>query len=309
MLADEIELNIQPDEYFTELDTQSFDKESGEIFLNFNMSNNTVKTSRFEFNSSGGHKYREVSLHRFEEKICSISGSSLIRGECAALTDSSVFLTSSILTSKVKIVDGIQPLFRVSPNTNWKSIKCSFAQPREYFYSDNTQVLVIDSRYKPILTPLFASSLSLKNNEMIHRTERFENNYNYHVICCEETLAIVDDRYPKRCVLSLKHALKNPCLFLKNIQLDSSEETFIVTSDSREILVNQVSIKTGRQKLVSDNHRVKAHTPNEIRYSLPPDSYDRTLDRCLNARLNESRIVGLSAVNCENSFYLFQVWI
>jgi hypothetical protein len=309
LLTNEIELNIEPNQFFTEMDAQSYHEDldsqsSSETFMHLSLSNNTVKTSRFEFNSVGGFKYRELSNHRFDERILSISSSGLIRTECAVLTETAAFLTSSNSTTKTKIMDGLLPLFKVH-NSYWRSIKCSYSQPREYFYSDNTQFLSIDSRYRPASTALFASS-SLSNNELIFKTDTIVKNYNYHVICCTETLAIIDDRFPKRCVLSMKHTLKNPCLLMKNIQINDSFD-FIVVSDSSEIVINQVSIKTG-ERLASDNHRLKVDTPKEIKYNLS-GSYDHTLDRCLNSRLENSRIVGLSAVYYGNSFYLLQARI
>jgi hypothetical protein len=297
-----------PDErvYTTELDTQLFGRD--EFFTNLSLSNNSVSTCRFEIDPLGACKRKAQVFNNFNTSVVSVSGSQLIRGECAVLTNNSAFRTNTVLlSSKTRLMDGLTPLFRAADGSTWQGIRCGLSQPREYFYSDNTQFLAIDSRCKSVASQLFTvSTANLATNALIHKTDVLRNNTNYHVVYCSDTIEFVDDRYPNRSVLTLQHFLKNPCLLLRNFGFENTN--CIVASDSNDVVVSQVTINQAGPP-VSKNHVLKAHTPKEIRLDLRHDDSlcDKTLDKVLSARVR-GQVVALSGFTHENRIYLLQVF-
>lgn len=193
---------------------------------------------------------------------------------------------------------------------NWKSIKYG-CQPRQFIYSDHTQVTSIDARIQTnshSARQIFnLNKKQFIDSDIIQRTQLCENNFFTHLICTTSNLLLVDERFPIRPLLEWKHHLKAPCTFLKNVSLPSaSGETHLaIYSDCNDVYANQFSTKHGMY--VSHNFTKKIDTPKDIVNYLP-DDYDKRLNKHLEFRL-ERPAIGMSTLRYKNSFALFQVSI
>lgn len=304
-----------------QIDVRTYDEESyfnssrmskcsKDAFLNVNYENKYLKCFHLEMENT--KKFKTNFLHEINfdtQKIESISGSNLIRGECAVLTnDGNVYLTnelSSNLNDLTKIARNLQAKFK--SDLDFKSIKIG-SQPRSFIYSDHSQITFIDSRIKTSLNLISKEILNpinkyLEPNEIICRTDIVENDYNYHLACCSKTLILLDERFPNRPLLSWKHFLDLPAQYLCNTFV-SPDRNVIICSDLDDIFMYQFSTNTNNIPISFEFDR-KLDRPVEIIHQLP-ESYDKRLDRYLQNRLGKS-ILSLSLLRFYDSFALFQV--
>jgi hypothetical protein len=217
----------------------------------------------------------EISSSR--DLVSCVAASHLIQGECAILLNKTgdVYLLNEETVNTINIDDqnakslriasGIEPTYgSFDENKNWKSIRFG-AQPRQFIYSDFTQLISIDSRIKTTNKSNFRELFSFNkinnswnNSEIIHRTQIADNDYFCHLICGSKTLTLVDERFTKHPLLQWKHHLNSPAVFLKNFYLPSltnnlSENSmsrsnyshFVVYSDANEVFLQQFSTKHG----------------------------------------------------------------
>lgn len=295
-----------------------------QAFISLNLSNSKVQTFQLQLNDEYCEEYFDTKL-LYEVKtnsdyISSISSSHLIQGECAVLLEKSgdIHLLSDEQRlskyfedeSSLKIANGLQPIFY--SKSKWKNVNFG-AQPRQFIYSDHSQVLSIDSRIKSIGNNSNREIFKLSDkyveiDELINRTQIAENDYYYHLICCSKTFLIIDERYTKSPMLSMRHNLKSSALYLDNLFLPSADHSqdythLAILSDSAENHAYQFSVKNGM--FLSHNFPRKLESPNDM-ISYLPNSYDKRLANHLKYRLSEP-VIGFSSLRYSNSFALFQV--
>jgi hypothetical protein len=262
--------------------------------------------------------------------ISSMRASHLIQGECAVLLQESgdiCLLTDECIVKSfddpalIKIASGLKPKF--TTKNLWKSVHFG-AQPRQFIYSDCSQVVSIDSRIKNLGNNLnneiFKVSLEyLEFDELISRTQIADNDFYCHLICCSKTFVVIDERYTKQPVLSWKHNLKSSAIFLEDLYMPSFSCTFsnnyweqsssndcshlALISDACHTYSFQYSTK--HNMFMSFNFPLKLDSPIDM-VNYFPESYDKRLSNHIKSRLSE-RLVGFSALKYSNSFALFQV--
>lgn len=308
------EKNLQ----INEIDTKIYDEEGyfnshrmakglTEAFLHVNYESKCFKSFHLDTKTRTTNQLNEINFTN--ELISSISGSNLIRGECSILTNNGNIYLSNELSSNEdnlqNITKNLQPIFK--SDFDWKSIKIG-AQPRQFVYSDHSQITAIDSRIKTSVNHLGKEIFKPVNkyldpNELICRTDIIENDYNYHLACCSKSLVLIDERFPNRPLLTWKHFLKSPAQFLKNNFL-TSNRNLVLCSDSNDIYLYQFSTKVNNVPVAIDFDR-KLDRPLDIIDHIQ-DSYDKRLTRYLNNRLG-SPILSLGLLRNYDSFALFQV--
>jgi hypothetical protein len=292
-------------EYFT-----NNSKESNQVFLNVSYSNSKLKTILLDKSNDEMLNIKKLYKIEFEnEKIIGLAGSELIKGECAVVTNNNIYLTSEHLKNyNVKVASDIDPLFK-------SDIKCkcvSFGNnPRHLIYTDYSQVLNIDSRVKTNKNKhiLKLPCKYLDKNELIFRSKKLENDYNCHLICCSNSVIVIDERFNNYPLLKWKHNIKSSINLLEtfSINLDTYETNFCIFSDSRNVFSNQFSLKLNNVP-ISQNFPIKLDSPSDYYKDLSELSFhNKVLNRVLNHR-SQKPILSLSHVKKGNSFALFQVF-
>lgn len=294
-------------------------KDVKEAFLTINLNNTKLQSLKLNIISDAANDYFETKLlHEVEalnDYITSISTSHLIAGESAVFLEKSGeihLLTQELeniktFNDKTRLAANLKPRFE--SKHDWKSVHFG-AQPRQFIYSDHSQVLSIDSRIKTKdahqTRELFKLSTKyVDTHELINRTQIAENECFYHLICCSKTLLIVDERYNKQPLMSWKHHLKHSAMFLDNLFVTNNSELqhYALISDAFSSYAYQFCTKQGM--VVSCNFPYKLDAPIDMINELP-ETFDKRLDNQLKHRLDE-HIVGFKPLRYSNSFALFQV--
>lgn len=302
-----------------QIDVRTFDEENyfsnkssnsvidAHLYLNYE--NKAFKTFYLKLNEENNLEYKILNQLDFEKQsIINISGSSLIRGECAILTNQGNVYLSNELTSNEynlnKIAQYICPKFL--SEQNFRKIEIG-SQPRQFIYSDYSQILSIDSRIKTKLNLISKEIFNpignyVDQNELICQTNVVSNDYNKHLICCSKTLLLIDERFTKQPLLSWKHFLKYPSQFLFNVDLET-ERNIAICSDSNDIYMYQYSSKIDGVPKAFEFDR-KIDKPLDIMHNL--NSFDKRLHRFIENRLSKS-LISLDLLPYKNSFAIFEV--
>jgi len=328
-------INLKNDnDFIKQIQTKTFDENSyyfdnsliaqevNKAYITINLNNNKVKTFLLELNNESNENYLNTKL-LYEAKtnndyIISISSSHLIPGESAVLFDNNGEIhllseenDSNCFDDKSCIVKGLESCF--SLKNGWKNVQFG-AQPRQFIYSDYSQVISIDSRIKSKSNQSNIFNLSnnyIESGEIISRSQIAENDYFFHLICCNKTLLLIDERYTKQPLLSWKHNLKSPAVFLESLfipkkdynQTNKEYTHFAIISDTYQNIAYQFSTKNGM--CLSHNFPMKLDSPLDMIECLP-ESYDKRLTNHLKYRTNE-QVIGFNGLKYFNSFALFQV--
>ena len=109
----------------------------------------------------------------------------------------------------LKVAQNLNPIFKVKKldlinKTEWQAINFGCSHPRDLIYSDNTQVISIDSRSPSKTTNrkiFLATNKDLMPNELINKSDVIKNSNYYHIVHCSEHMALIDDRFADRVVL------------------------------------------------------------------------------------------------------------
>lgn len=277
------------------------------LFLNYE--NKAFKTIYLSLNEENNLQYKILNQLDFErQSIVNISGSSLIRAECAILTDQgNVYLSNEFTSNEynlTKIAQNIGPKFKSVEN--FKKIEFG-SQPRQFIYSDYSQVLSIDSRLRSKLNFISREILDpagkfLEQNELVCQTNVVCNDYNKHLICCSKTLLLIDERFAKKPLLSWKHFLKSSTQYLLNVSLESSRN-IVICSDSNSVYLYQFSNKLDGVPKAFEFDR-KIDIPLDIIGKL--ENYDKRYGRIIENRLNKP-LISLDLMQYKNSFVIFEV--
>ena len=249
----------------------------------------------------------------------------MIRSECAMvlrnsgdiylLNEDTVEARSFIDQGKrsMKMASNLHALF--ASESEWKNVSFG-SQPRQFIYSDYSQVLSIDARIKTLGNNINKEIFKVPNDwlgsgEIIHRTQIVDNDFNCHLIACTKSLLLIDERFSKRPLLHWPHYLRSPPVLLNNLFVPSENPNssndstnFVFLSDTEQIFGHQFSLKL-HEAPVSHNFTRKFDSPNDL-ISCLPENYDKRLNNHLNYRLKKP-IIGLNSLRYKNSFALFQV--
>lgn len=298
---------------------------TAETVVSVNLSNSCVQTFLLQLTET--ECFRTKLLYEVQSDNDSIScmrASHLTEGDCAVLleksgdihllTEANCNLKSFEDPSSLKIASGLASNF--GTKNLWKNVYFG-AQPRQFVYSDCSQVISIDSRIKTLCNShgkeIFKVSLDdLDIDELVMRTQIADNDYFCHLVCCSKTFLVIDERYTKQPVLSWKHNLTMPAVYLEDSFIPSSGQFnptgkdyshFALLSDSRQTYAYQYSTK--HDMYMSFNFPLRLDSPIDMIGHLP-ESYDKRLLNHLKHRLNEP-VVGFNTLKYSNSFALFQV--
>ena len=293
-------------EYFT-----NDSKESNEVFVNISYGNSKLKTILLKKQNDEILNIESLYKTEFEnENILGISGSEFIKGECAVVTNENIYLTGQYWNNyKEKVATDIEPLFK-------SDIKCknvSFGNnPRHLIYNDYSQVLNIDSRIKTNRNKelLKLPCKYLDKNELIYRSKKLQNDFNCHLICCSNSMIVIDERFNNYPLLKWKHNIKSSINLMENfsIDLEDYETYFCIFSDSKNIFSNQFSLKLNNVP-ICQNYPLKLDSISDFYRDISECSFhNKTLNRILNQN-SQKPILGLSHVKKGNSFALFQVFL
>ncbi|CAF0796936.1 unnamed protein product, partial [Brachionus calyciflorus] len=303
-----------------EIDVRTFDEENYftnetsnsicDAYLYLNYESKCFKTIYLDLNEEkNGLDYKILNQIEFDkQRIDSISGSNLIRGECALLTNHGNVLLANELTSNEynmnKIAQNIEPKFY--SNSGFKKVSFG-SQPRLFVYTDYSQIMNIDSRIKSSLNliskEIFTSLSSyLEPNELISQMNIVKNDYNNYLVCCSKTLMLIDERYSKHPLLSWKHFMKTTPRLISNTNLNSNRN-LIICSDTNELYMYQYCKKENQAPKGCEFDK-KLNRPIDIMKKLP-DCYDKRLDRYLKNRLN-SPILSIDLLRYNDSCAVFQ---
>ncbi len=293
-------------EYFT-----NDSKESNEVFVNISYGNSKLKTILLKNQKDEILNIESLYKTEFEnENILGISGSEFIKGECAVVTNENIYLTGQYWNNyKEKVATDIEPLFK--SDIRCKSV--SFGNnPRHLIYNDYSQVLNIDSRIKTNRNKelLKLPCKYLDKNELIYRSKKLQNDFNCHLICCSNSMIVIDERFNNYPLLKWKHNIKSSINLMENfsIDLEDYETNFCIFSDSKNVFSNQFSLKLNNVP-ICQNYPLKLDSISDFYRDISECSFhNKTLNRILNQN-SQKPILGLSHVKKGNSFALFQVFL
>jgi hypothetical protein len=305
-----LELDLQlfdENSYFEILDTDSNASESStaEIYLNLRFKNQKAKTLLVELNPiTNFFNYKTLNESLFETtegEIRSIKGSRLIRGESVALTSKNSIYLMGETFGKIKMYDSIDD---DNHFFNYQSIEFG-SQPREFIYANSKRLTCIDCRIKkPHSKEIF--KVKHENRDRIQKTNVVCNNFNLHLICCDKTVNLVDQRYPNHALMTWSSYLNKQCVFMKNycLNLDGDKtinKNYVLLSDSSDLFMFRFNEKLHN----SEANVLKLDSSLEFKKNLPK-SYDKRLDRCIDSHLNKP-IVALSSCNYQDKIAVFHV--
>ncbi|RMZ92981.1 TATA box-binding -associated factor RNA polymerase I subunit C isoform X2, partial [Brachionus plicatilis] len=302
-----------------QIDVRTYDEEN----YFYNQSNNLVRDAHFflnyenkaykaiclNLNEDNNLEYKILNQLDFErQSIVNVSGSNLIRGECAILTNQGNIYLSNEFTSNEynlsKIAQNMCPKF-VSAQ-DFRKVEIG-SQPRQFIYSDSSQMLSIDARIRSKLNliskDIFGTERKyLDQDELICQTNMVCNDYNKHLICCSKTLLLIDERFTKQPLLSWKHFLKSPSQFLSNVSLESARNV-VICSDANDTYMYQYSSKLDCVPKAFGFDR-KLEKPLDMKATL--DNYDKRLSHFIENRLNKP-LISLDLLSYKNSFAIFEL--
>ena len=288
-----------------------------EVLINLCLNGKEIKTisSKFLNESNWCHvnlNNKIVDSKQFiDECIYSLTSSPHIYGECALALDNKIQLRTLRDDSNFEyfsIVNDLQPNF-VS-KCNWKNILFG-SHPRNFIYTDYSRLCSIDTRLNPETTTEFFSINNEANKKFLNLNELIERNYlmatdlNAHVICCTNTLLIIDERFSSRPLLTWKHHLNSRPIHLNAFSFDDSNNSVLLCSDETQIYAYQFNLNENSLP-ISYNFPLKIDTLESDFQTYLPKNHDKRLKRHLNCRL-EQPILSMSVVSDNKSFALFQV--
>lgn len=255
----------------------------------------TCYTYRIRDSSEGILKLKEVAKIPSHQTPTSIFISPYIERECVTAT----------ADGQAHFWDGSQEVLNISteprfacPDT-WISAHFG-SHPREVVVTDRTGSTIWDLRSKPRSEDLFVlPSRLLRNEDRIMMCQRHPSRSFYHILATEETLMMVDERFPINPALLWRHSFIHPPQYMCVVNSILSEEEddviLLASQEQPEIHCFQIG--------ASDPQIPPRSTCAPWRIPGPEDMYNlykqKDLDMIVNQKFVEDRLgaplVGIAA--------------
>ena len=294
-----------------QIDTKQFDKNllqtknAEQYFTMLNLENRVAQMNLLEIETNQPLSFRNLYELNFEKHDLShVEVSRYIKGECALLYDKVIYLANQTCGNDLKRLSRISPKFEplFSTNHHWNSVKFG-SGPRQLIYSDSTQIISIDSRVANLTNKTPTNMFSLPNkflyetNEFIYRTQTCSN---LHIICCSKSIAIVDERFPNRPLLTWKNPHQTPVVHLDVVDL-FDEARAIISCDESEVYSHLFSLK--HEVPISFNYPQMLSTSSKLKE--PIDIYEESLVK--QTTLLDEQNVNYSLINGAGFIGVFEV--
>ena len=318
----EIVLNKLTGHKIKQISTQlipEFESE-GEFMINICVNGTQVKTvSSVLSNTNSNWDDVELDSKVIESKefnkqyIHSLASSPHIYGECLFIFGDKNEIVLRTVNNEgnfdyQSVCQDIFPNFESS--SNWRNVLFG-NHPRNVVYSDYSKICCIDTRLKPSNTnEIFSinseiSKKFLNINEVIERNVFTKNDFNAHIICCTNTLLIVDERFTSRPLITWKHHLNLKPIHLQTITLNNTNNNIILCSDATDIFAYQFNLNENSMP-ISYSFPLKIDTLYSDFETHLPEGYDKRLKRHFSWRLKQP-ILSMSTVNDNDKFAIFQM--
>ena len=300
-----------------QISTQIIDEnEMEKFFVNVCVNGTKIKTILSELNLNDSELTHSV-IHKKDfnnDYIHSMSSSQHTHGECAFVfgNKSEIVLRTMDEDSNFEYISVAQDIYpNFQSTSSWKNILFG-NHPRNLIYTDYSKLCSVDTRIKQSssITELFclnseANKKILNINELIERNALLNSDFNAHIICCTNTLLIIDERFTQRPLITWKHHLNFRPIHLNAFSMNYSKNSFILCSDTKEIYAYQFNLNENSMP-ISNSFPLKVDTLDCDFETYLPKSYDKRLKRHLKRRFNQP-ILSMSVVNDGEKFALFQL--
>ena len=294
------------------------DSENETFFSNICVNGKKIKTvlSTLSYLNSNDTELTSSVIDKKDfnnENIHSMASSQHTSGECAFVFGNKNEIVLRLMHDDstfeyTSVAKDIYPNFEST--SNWKNVAFG-NHPRNIIYTDYSKLCSIDTRLKQSsIIELFC--LNSENNkrilnidELIERNTLLNSNFNAHIMCCTNTLLIIDERFTSRPLITWKHHLNLRPTHLNAFSMNDSNNSFILCSDTKDIYAYQFNLNENSLP-ISNSFPLKLDTLDCDFETYLPKSYDKRLTRHLKRRFNQP-VLSMSVVNDDEKFALFQL--
>jgi hypothetical protein len=283
-----------------------------EFLTNVSLNGTKIKTILSKLEENNNLENKIIDEKDFNNGyIYSLASSPHIYAENAVLLDNEILLKELRDNTSFEyksVIKGLNPNFE--SKSEWKNVLFG-SHPRNIIYADYSKLNSLDMRLKTVNVGEIFSINSDTNksflniNELIERNCIMNTNFNAHIICCTNTLLIMDERFTNRPLLTWKHHLNLRPVHLNAFSLKDTNNSVLFCSDMNEIYAYQFNLNENSMP-ISFNFPLKVDTLDRDFETYLPKNYDKRYKRHFSSRFKQP-ILSISTVQDDDKFALFQV--